>query len=85
MFDNLGIAAVQLIGFLGVFGFFIYQLFSDNKNDNSSSAFNIKQKKTYINNTNEPRKGFFGRQQKIKEEVIKPKKSWFKYSRKRCR
>ena len=78
MFDNLGIAIVQLIGFLGVFGFFIYQLFSDNKNDTSSSAINIKQKKTSINNINETRKGFFGRQRKIKEEVIKPKKGWFK-------
>ena len=78
MFDNLGIAIVQLVGFLGVFVFFIYQLFSDKQNINSSSSINIKQKKTSINNINTPRKGLFGRQQKVTEEKIKPKKGWFK-------
>ena len=78
MFNNLGIAIVQLIGFLGVFGFFIYQLFSDNKNDKAYSELNIQQKKTSVNNINTPRKGLFGRKQKVTEEVIKPKKGWFK-------
>ena len=31
MFDNLGTALVQAIGFFGVFGFFVYQLLSDGK------------------------------------------------------
>ena len=32
MFDNLGTALVQALGFLAVFGFFVYQtLFADNK------------------------------------------------------
>jgi len=78
MFNNLGIAIVQLIGFLGVFGFFIYQLFSDNQNDKAPSALNIKQQKTSINNRNTPGKRFFGRKQIVTEEVIKPKKGWFK-------
>ena len=78
MFNNLGIAIVQLIGFLGVFGFFIYQLFSDNQNDKAPTELNINQKKTSINNINTPQNRFFGRKQKVIEEVIKPKKGWFK-------
>ena len=36
MFDNLGTALVQALGFLAVFGFFVYQtLFADNKPKNS--------------------------------------------------
>ena len=47
MFENFGTAIVQAIGFLGVFVFFIYKLFSDkrkpmygkrNKNKVSQSA-----------------------------------------------
>ena len=36
MFDNLGTALVQALGFFAVFGFFVYQtLFVENKPDNS--------------------------------------------------
>ena len=31
MFDNIGTALVQAVGFFGVFGFFVYQLLSDGK------------------------------------------------------
>ena len=31
MFDNIGTALVQAIGFFGVFGYFVYQLLSDGK------------------------------------------------------
>ena len=35
MFDNIGTALVQAIGFFAVFGFFVYQtLFADKKNKN---------------------------------------------------
>ena len=36
MFDNLGTALVQALGFFAVFGFFVYQtLFADSKPKNS--------------------------------------------------
>ena len=31
MFENIGTALVQAVGFFGVFGFFVYQLLSDGK------------------------------------------------------
>ena len=31
MFDNIGTALVQAVGFFGVFGFFVYQLLSEGK------------------------------------------------------
>ena len=38
MFDNLGTALVQALGFFAVFGFFVYQtLFSDRKPKNAKS------------------------------------------------
>ena len=38
MFDNLGTALVQALGFFAVFGFFVYQtLFADRKPKNSKS------------------------------------------------
>ena len=40
MFDNLGTALVQALGFFAIFGFFIYQtLFADKKNNNSKIDF----------------------------------------------
>jgi len=45
MFDNLGTALVQALGFFAVFGFFVYQtLFAESKPKNSK----IKPKKTKI-------------------------------------
>ena len=39
MFDNLGTALVQALGFFAVFGFFVYQtLFADRKPKNSKST-----------------------------------------------
>ena len=66
MFDNLGTALVQAIGFFAVFGFFVYQtLFADKKNKNSK--LNLKQ--TKISDTKksikkEPNKGLFNRKSK---------------------
>ena len=59
MFDNLGTALVQALGFFAVFGFFVYQtLFADRKPKNSKSN----PKKTKISDTKElikkePKKG----------------------------
>ena len=36
MFDNLGTALVQAVGFFGVFGFFVFQLLSDGKKTNKT-------------------------------------------------
>ena len=72
MFDNLGTALVQAIGFFGVFGFFVYQtLFADKKNKNSKS--NLKQ--TNVSDTKksikkEPKKGLFNRKSKPVEENL---------------
>ena len=77
MFNNFGNVLVQLVGFLGVFGFFIYQLLSENKNDLSSSTTPTTQKNSSTKKINSPRKGLFGRQKKVKEEITKPKKRWF--------
>ena len=90
MFDNLGTALVQALGFFAVFGFFVYQtLFADNKPKKSK----INLIKTKISDTTEPKrslfnrkskpvednlpnqkKGFFGRKKEVVKEEIKPKK-----------
>ena len=42
MFDNLGTALVQALGFFAVFGFFVYQtLFADSKPKNTKSVNNL--------------------------------------------
>ena len=70
MFDNLGPALVQALGFFAVFGFFVYQtLFADRKPKNSKSN----PEKTKIFNTKElikkePKKGLFNRKSKPVEE-----------------
>ena len=63
MFDNLGTALVQALGFFAVFGFFVYQtLFADSKPKNPK----LNPKKTKISDTKEsikkePKKGLFKR------------------------
>ena len=70
MFDNLGTALVQAIGFFVVFVFFVYQtLFADKKNKNSK----LNPKKTKTSDTKksikkEPKKGLFNRKSKPVEE-----------------
>ena len=50
MFDNLGTAIVQALGFFAVFGYFVYQtLFADNKSKN----LKLNPKKTKISDTKE--------------------------------
>ena len=72
MFDNLGTALVQALGFFAVFGFFVYQtLFADKKNKNS----NLITKKTKISDTKESfkkeqNKGLFNRKSKSVEENL---------------
>ena len=76
MFDNLGTALVQALGFFAVFGFFVYQtLFADSKPKNSKSN----PKRTRISDTKEsikkePKKGLFNRNSKRVEENLPIKK-----------
>ena len=84
MFDNLGTALVQALGFFAVFVFFVYQtLFADSKPKNSKSnpkkwLFNRKSKPVE-ENLPVQKKGLFGRKKEVIKEEIKPKKKgWFK-------
>ena len=76
MFDNIGTALVQALGFFAIFVFFVYQtLFADKKNNNS----NLNPKKIKISDTKEsikkePKKGFFNRKSKPVEENLPVKK-----------
>ena len=63
MFDNIGTALVQAVGFFGVFGYFVYQLLSDGKkpiqNQSKSPVKKANQKKDF---KDRPKKqGLFGR------------------------
>ena len=72
MFDNLGTALVQALGFFAVFGFFVYQtLFADSKPKKSKSnpeKTKIYNKKESIKK--EPKKGLFNRKSKPVEENL---------------
>ena len=76
MFENFGTALIQLVGFFGVFGFFVYQLLTDKKNRKPSISI-VKPKD--INPKKEVKTGFFGRRKKeVIEESPKNKKNrWF--------
>ena len=76
MFDNIGTALVQAIGFFGVFGYFVYQLLSDGKkpiqNQSKSSVKKVNQNKDL---KDRPKKqGLFGRKKELITEDVKPKK-----------
>ena len=85
MFDNLGTALVQALGFFAVFGFFVYQtLFADRKSKNSKSN----PKKTKISDTKEsikkePKKGLFKRKSKPVEENLTVQKKRIIWEKKR--
>ena len=76
MFENFSTALIQLVGFFGVFGFFVYQLLIDKRKEKSSNSF-VKTKE--INPKKEVKGGFFGRRKKVViEESPKNKKNrWF--------
>ena len=38
MFENFSTALIQLVGFFGVFGFFVYQLLTDKRKGKSSNS-----------------------------------------------
>ena len=78
MFDNLGTALVQALGFFAVFGFFVYQtLFADRKNSKSNpNKTKISPKKESIKK--EPKKGLFNRSSKpVEDNLTVQKKGLF--------
>ena len=77
MFENLGTALIQLLGFFGVFGFFIYQLLTDN-NSNKTTNLRINQNNASTKEKKTNAKGLFSRKPIIKEEPTPKKKGWFK-------
>ena len=76
MFENFSTALIQLVGFFGVFVFFIYQLLTDKKNEKSNNSI-VKPK--VINPKKENKSGLFGRRKKevIEERPKNKKKRWF--------
>ena len=76
MFDNLGTALVQALGFFAVFGFFVYQtLFADSKPKNSKLSpkkTKTSEKKESIKK--EPKNGLFKRKSKPVEENLSVQK-----------
>ena len=76
MFENFSTAIIQLVGFFGVFGFFVYQLLTDKKNGKPNNTI-VKSKD--INPQKEVKSGFFSRRKKeVIEETPKNKKNrWF--------
>ena len=76
MFDNIGTALVQAVGFFGVFGFFVYQLLSDVKkpiqNQSKSPFKKVNQKKDLKDRPS--KQGLFGRNKEPIPEDLKPKR-----------
>ena len=76
MFDNIGTALVQAVGFFGVFGFFVYQLLSDGKKPIQTQLKSpIKKVNKSMDSINKPKKkGLFDRKKETINENVKPKK-----------
>ena len=80
MFDNLGTALVQALGFFAVFGFFVYQtLFADSKTKNAKlNPKKTKTSKTKESIKKESKKGLFNRKPKpVVENLTVQKKGLF--------
>ena len=76
MFDNIGTALVQAIGFFGVFGYFVYQLLSDgNKLKQNQSKSPVKKVIQNKDLNDRPKKqGLFGRKKELITVDVKPKR-----------
>ena len=76
MFDNIGTALVQAVGFFGIIGYFVYKLLSDCKktiqNQSKSSVKKVNQNKDL--NHRPKKQGFFGRKKEPIKVDVKPKK-----------
>ena len=76
MFDNIGTALVQAVGFFGVFGYFVYQLLSEGKKpiQNISNSPTKKVNQTRDLNVRPEKTGLFGRKKEPVNEDVKLKK-----------
>ena len=76
MFDNLGTALVQALGFFAIFGFFVYQtLFLDKKNKNSKiNPTKIKISETKKSIKKDVKRGLFNRKSKPVQENLQVQK-----------
>ena len=85
MFDNLGTALVQALGFFAIFSFFVYQtLFADSKPKNSKlNPKNTKISETKESLKKEPKKGLFNRKSKPVEENLTVQKKGIIWEKKR--
>ena len=88
MFDNLETALIQALGFLAIFGFFVYQTLFANKKTNSSDtkksikieprkALFTRKSKAVEEDLSVKKKRLFGRKEIIKEGIKPKKKGWF--------
>ena len=79
MFDNIGTALVQAVGFFGVCGFFVYQLLSDGKKPIQTQLKSpIKKVNKTLDSIEKPEKrGLFGRKKEPIKVDLKPKKKGF--------
>ena len=76
MFDNLGTALVQALGFFAIFGFFVYQTLIADKNP-KNSKINPKKTKTSSSNKSfkkETKKGLFIKKSKPVEDNLQVQK-----------
>jgi len=76
MFENIGTALVQAVGFFGVFGFFVYQLLSDGRKPIQTQ---LKSPRKKVNKSIDlvaktEKKGLFGRKKDQIKIDVKPKK-----------
>ena len=75
MFDNLGTALVQALGFFAVFGYFVYQiLFEDKIKSAKLNSKNTKISDTKKSIKKESKKGLFNRKSKNLVENLPDKK-----------
>ncbi len=80
MFDNIGTALVQAVGFFSVFGFFVYQLLTDGKKPIKTQMKSpIKKVNKSIDSIDKSeKKGLFGRKKEpIKVDMKSKKKGLF--------
>ena len=82
MFENFGTAIVQAVGFLGVFGFFVYRLLSEKVSSSPPKKSTISNSTKSIKIVNSEKKGLFGRRNNVEQNIESKnkenKRGWFK-------
>ena len=82
MFENFGTAIVQAVGFFGVFGFFVYRLLSEKVSSDSFKKNSKKITTKPVSTASVEKKGLFGRNKKVEQNIYmnkkEIKKGWFR-------